>query len=260
MYQVGGYGAPFYALGCAMLVAAFTNWWLMPVVEDAATDARAGAERQGPCGRLLRFFSAVENWLCCAVVLVVAMYLTSLDPSIEPYVRNMLGITPAQLGIFFLVSSSCYTVASLLWGRISDRISNTYTLTAPCLLVGAVGILLIPPSPLLVGLKPAWWLIGLGMVICEMAIGGAYIPTMSCMVRVCVAHGMENNISTQVFVSAVFGTMFSLGNVVGPTLGGYLTDLYGFPMAATALAAMGALVAILCVAGAVQTARGALIK
>jgi len=73
------------------------------------------------------------------------------------------------------------------------------------------------------------------------------------MVRVCVANGMENNLSTQAFVSAVFGAVFSIGNVVGPTLGGYITDLYGFPVAATGLALFGALVAVACVVGAVVT-------
>ena len=254
LYEVGGYGAPFYTLGCTMLIIAGINRWLMPAVEDAA--AVAGAARQeSSCAKFLRFFSAGENWLCCSVVLVVAMYFTSLDPNIEPYVRRTLGITPAQLALFFLVSSSCYTVSGLAWGRISDRVSNTYVLTAPCLLVCAVGILLMPPSPLLVGLKPSWWLLGLGMVIREVAIGGAYIPIMSRMVRVCVAHGMENNLSTQAFVSAVFGAVFSVGNVLGPTLGGYITDIYSFPMAATVLAAIGSLVAAMCAVGAVVTAR-----
>ncbi|XP_043240485.1 MFS-type transporter SLC18B1-like [Amphibalanus amphitrite] len=253
LYQLGGYGTPFYTLGGLMLVSSATNLWLMPSVREDTLPA-AGAPRRGPPGaRLLRFLSAAENWLCCSVVLVVAMYVTALDPNIEPYVRVALGVTPAELGLFFLVSAGCYTAASLVWGRLSDNISNTYVLTAPCLLVGAVGILLIPPSPLLVGLQPVWWLTMLGMVVREMTTGGAFIPIMHRMVRVCVAHGMENNLSTQAFVSAVFGAVFSIGNVVGPTLGGYITDLYGFPVAATGLAGFGVLVAIACVVGAVVT-------
>ena len=249
LYQLGGYGAPFYTLGGAMLVSSATNVWLMPTVKEEAPGA-AAARRSWPGARLFRFLSAGENWLCCAVVLVVAMYVTALDPNLEPYVRVALGITPAELGLFFLAAGGCYTAASLVWGRLSDRVSNTYVLTAPCLLVGAVGILLIPPSPLLVGLTPFWWLTMTGMVVRDMSIGGAFIPIMHRMVRVCVAHGMENSLSTQAFVSAVFGAVFSFGNVVGPTLGGYITDLYGFPVAATALAAFGVLVAAACAVGA----------
>ncbi|KAF0288170.1 MFS-type transporter SLC18B1 [Amphibalanus amphitrite] len=238
-----------YNIGLAVAGAATVAFGMLPIIQDSMAFIAACLT----CRALEAVGTAAMHTAARAIIINQFPDNPNTAMSVSETLRVALGITPAQLGLFFLVSSSCYTVSSLIWGRISDRVPNTYALTAPCLLVAALGILLIPPSPLLAGLQPAWYLLGLGMVIRETAIGGAYIPIMSRMVRVCVAHGMEDNLVTHSFVSAVFGAVFSIGNVVGPTLGGYITDLYGFPVAATGLAGFGVLVAIACVVGAVVT-------
>ena len=109
---------------------------------------------------------------------------------------------------------------------------NTFLLVGGCLAPSALGVLLIPPSPLF-GLAPSRLLLGLGMVLRELFQAGAYLPLLALLVRCSAARGLENDVRGQAFVVAMFETAYSLGNVLGPVGGGLVTDQLGFPALAT---------------------------
>ena len=248
LYSVGGYGLPFYVLGVLMLLSAGLTLLLMPAVGQPT-------RQPGRFWPMLRVFvGSAEAWLCCLILLTVSMNWTSIDPGIGPYVFTAIGVTPAQLGLYYLVATGAYSVFSVAWGRLHDAVHNTYLLTTGCLVGAAAGLLLLAPSPLL-PLRPSWWLLGLGLTVTQMAQGGSFIPIFSKMLKACTAHGLENTVVTQAFVSSVFGTVFSVGNVVGPTIGGVIIDAAGFPVMVTCLAGWGLAVAALSAAMAVRVHR-----
>ena len=125
---------------------------------------------------------------------------------------------------------------------------NTFLLVAGCLAPTALGVLLIPPSPLL-GLRPSRLLLGLGMTLREVFQIGAYLPLLPLMVRCSTARGLQSDVRSQALVAAAFGTAYSLGNVLGPVGGGLVTDRWGYPALATWL---GGVTAILCLVMAVR--------
>ena len=88
--------------------------------------------------------------------------------------HSALGIGPAELSLFFLGSFAGYVLSSPVWCRLSDAVDNTFLLVGGCLAPSALGVLLIPPSPLL-GLKPTRLLLGLGLVLREAFQAGAYL-------------------------------------------------------------------------------------
>ena len=249
MYALGGYGTPFYTLGALLLATAAASVLVMPTVtEDTAENTdRGGGQSYGRMVRLV--LSTPDNWLIFAALQVAAMNWTAMDPSMEPYMHRTLGLSPAELSLFFLGSFAGYALSSPVWGRLSDAVDNTFLLVAGCLAPTMLGVLLIPPSPLL-GLEPSRLLLGLGMVLRELFQIGAYLPLLALMVRCSTARGLESDLRGQALVSAVYGAAYSLGNVLGPVGGGLVTDWFGYPALATGL---GAVTAAVCL---VITVRG----
>ena len=249
MYSLGGYGAPFYTLGSLLLLTAAASLVLMPTVTDeSAGKTENDGEERSYRDMLWMVFSASDSWLLLTTLALYAVNWNAIDFNIEPYAHHTLGLQPAELSLFFLGSFAGYAVSSPLWGRLSDAVDNTFLLVAGCLAPAALGVLLIPPAPLL-GLQPSRLLLGLGMTLREVFQLGAYLPLLPLMVRLSVAGGLQRDVRGQALVSAVFGAAYSLGNLIGPVGGGLVTDLWGYPTLATWL---GGATALLCLAVAAR--------
>ena len=248
IYALAGYGAPFYTLGALLLAAAAGASLTIPAATEGKTENGGNDDwsyRRGVCLVL----STPDNWLIVAARLAVAIDWAAVDPNMEPYVQSTLNISPAELNLFFLACSISYALSSPVWGRLSDAVDNTFLLVAGCLAPTALGVLLIPPSPLL-GLEPSRLLLGLGMTLREVFLVGGYLPLLALMMRCSAARGLESDVRGQALVSAVYGAVYSLGQVLGPVGGGLVTDWFGFPALATGL---GAVTATVCL---VMTVRG----
>ena len=248
MYTLGGYGAPFYTLGALLLANAAASVLVMPAITGDTEEqtSRGGGQSYGRLVCLV--LSTPDNWFIFATIQVVSANWTAMDPSMEPYMHRTLGLRPAELSLFFLGSFAGYALSSPAWGRLSDAVDNTFLLVAGCLAPSALGVLLIPPSPLL-GLESSRLLLGLGMVLRETFQIGAYLPLLALMVRCSAERGLESDLRSQAVMSAVFGAVYSLGQVLGPVGGGLVTDWFGYPALATGL---GVNTAIVCLAIAVR--------
>ena len=258
VYTLAGYGAPFYTLG-ALLLATGAASLLMPDVTDNTTDKTGSDTDSGDdtdddgdtdggdrsYDHMMRLvLSTPDNWLIFAALLVIAINWTALDPDMEPYVNHTLGIDPAELGLFFLCTSVFYAFSSPAWGRLSDAVDNTFLLVAVCLALNGLGVMLIPPSPLL-GLEPSRLLFGLGLGISDVFQAGANLPLLALMVRCSAARGLRSDdVRGQALVSAVYGAVFSLGEGLGPVGGGLVTDWFGYPALATGMGAVTAAVSL----------------
>ena len=238
LYALAGFSLPFYVTGGTMLVVAALNYWFMPSVDRPQ-------RTPVPYLSMLRVFArSKQNWLCLLNVFHYSLVFLTFDTSVAPYADRVLGVTPATLGLYFTVATAAYALTSYLWARVTESSRRPHAFVSAGLLVVCVSALLIPPSPLL-GLPPRWWLLGLGMTLMESAFGGAYIPCFQLMLAAGRRCGLADDLVTQAFVSSVLWTVFSLGCVAGPPLGGLVVDLYGFPVMMTCLAGLILLVAVL---------------
>ena len=80
--------------------------------------------------------------------------------------------------------------------------------------------------------------------------GGRLPAAAGANVGCSAARGLESDMRSQALVSAVYGAVYWLGEVLGPVGGGLVTDQLGFPALATGL---GAVTAAVCLA---MTVRG----
>ena len=164
----------------------------------------------------------------------------TVGTSLVVYADRDLGVSPSLVGIFFLVSITLYALVNPLWARLSETRPSPLPQMAGCLVASSVGILFIAPS-LLIPLPPSWVCTGLGMIVEQLFLGGAFTPCFKAMLDAGVARGLEDSVATKAFVSSLFHATFSLGIAVGPVSGGAVIDRYGFATMIAGIAAMTAL-------------------
>ncbi|KAF0310547.1 MFS-type transporter SLC18B1 [Amphibalanus amphitrite] len=250
MYSIGGYGAPFYALGTLSVANAAISLLLMPAVTEHQADSPENYV-QGPNYRdsLLFALSNADSWLILAASCSVAVNWNGIDNSLAPYALDTLNMKLPELSLFFMGSFAGFGLSSPLWGRLSDSIDNTFVLEAVCLALVALGILLIPPSPLL-GLLPSRLLLGVGMTLREVFQMGVNLPLLPLLVRLLVSRGMPDDIRSHALLTSLCGFTFAAGNALGPMFGGLVTDFWGFPVLATWLSGITALLSVMMAARA----------
>ncbi|XP_043193776.1 MFS-type transporter SLC18B1-like [Amphibalanus amphitrite] len=223
LYALGGYGLSFYFLGGLQLLLFVAGVVMMPTELPSDDDQRQQQkldedEEDSSCWRrwrrssFLRMLALIaltpDNWLTCAALLVVAHNWLSVDPQLEVYVHDTLDISPAELGLFFLGSFVVYAAAGAAWGRLSDAVENTFLLVSGFLSMTALGVLLMPPSPLF-GLPPSRLLLGFGMGIRELFQAAAYPILLGLLLRRSIARGLPDTVQGRALVAAVYGTVYS---------------------------------------------------
>lgn len=236
LYSVGGYGLPFYVLGGTILVVAIASSCLIPFVGGDESRVRVWAMTK-VAGR------STEVWLNLVAVVTLAIAWTAMDPGLAPYVDRALGISPASLGLYFLLASGIYAIVGPVWGKLCDDIANNYIQMTACLVLGAVGVALISPQPLL-HLPPSHSLVALGLTMRELFIGGAFIPTFGNMLRASQEAGLPEDLATQAYVSGIMSSAWSIGNSAGPLAAGVLTDRFGYPITVSALSVCALVLAV----------------
>lgn len=173
-----------------------------------------------------------------------AMALISFfDAAIAPHLANF-GLTTVQIGLILALTDAGYTLASLVLSRILRYLSVKWVLSAGLLLT-ALAYCLIGPWELL--FPSRLWIVIVGIVCLSVSVGIVVVSTMPNLVKVATASlGLLNDdplaeaLSSKVQVG-MLATYMSLGEVVGPLLGGYLVDAWGFPNSAAIMSGLGLL-------------------
>ncbi|CAB3369675.1 Hypothetical predicted protein [Cloeon dipterum] len=236
LYSVGGFGLPFYTLGIVMVFFVPINIYLLP-----AAEANEPRQKAGSILEVLRVPSVVVIGL---VVIVSAANWGLLDPTLEPHLRQY-NLTPQQIGLVFLLSSGVYAAASPLWGLLASKIGSHWFMMCFGLVLCTFGLLTIGPSPLIPFLPGSLWLTLVSLAILGIAAALTLLPTYQAVLDAAVAGGCSDDLPTYSIVAGVWSGMYSLGEVIGPSLGGLVLEWYGFPTCATLMAGVTFAVALL---------------
>ncbi|XP_059474514.1 MFS-type transporter SLC18B1-like [Neocloeon triangulifer] len=227
LYSVGGFGLPFYTLGVVMVLFVPINIYLLPAAEANSVRPKAGSILE-----VLRVPSVIVIGL---VVIVSAANWGFLDPTLEPHLRQY-NLTPQQVGLVFLLSSGVYAAASPLWGLLATRIGSHWLMMCFGLVLCTIGLLTVGPSPLLPFLPSSLWVTLVSLAILGVAAALTLLPTYQAVLDAAVAGGCSDDLPTYSIVAGVWSGMYSLGEVIGPSVGGLVLEWYGFPTCATLMA------------------------
>ncbi|XP_050308679.1 MFS-type transporter SLC18B1-like [Anthonomus grandis grandis] len=237
LYSLGGFDLPFFVLGVSMIAIIPLNMWLLPKVEDVENIT----SKKTTVFKLIKVPAVFVTGL---VVVVVSSSWAFLDPTLEPHLRQF-HLSPEKIGLIFLLFSGLYGLSSPAWGWLADKINNHWSMMVMGLILSTIGLLLLGPCPYIPGLKSSLWLNLFALSILGVSVALALMPTFQGVLNSAIHGGCSDTIMTYSVVAGIWSSMYSLGEVLGPALGGLLLQYYGFPMSATVMAAATFLTAIM---------------
>ncbi|KAG7304378.1 hypothetical protein JYU34_011318 [Plutella xylostella] len=229
LYSIGGFGLPFYTLGIIMIATVPINHCLLTETEEYVTGSKSGS--------ILKLFKIPSIIITGFVIVIVSNTWAFLDPTLEPHLRQF-GLSTEQIGLIFLLFSSLYGIFSPIWGWVADRVHNHWCMMVWGLFLSTLGLLLLGPCPFIPGLPPDLWLDLVALSILGMSVALTLLPTFQGVLTSSIYEGgCPEALATYSAVAGVWSCCYSLGEVLGPALGGALAQRYGFPLCATLCAA-----------------------
>ncbi|XP_076257050.1 MFS-type transporter SLC18B1-like isoform X1 [Rhynchophorus ferrugineus] len=235
LYTVGGFGLPFYVVGIATVLIACLNIFLLE--KPQKTDL----EKSGSLMNLLKLPSVL---ITCLITIITSMTNSYLDPTLEPHLRKF-NLSPSQVGLMFLLLAATYGIFSPLVGWLTDKLKNYTWLMTSSLLCSSVTLLFLGPSPLFVWLDDSIWLNIVVLLALGVFIAMSLMPTYQYILDSSMKNGFKECLGTHSVIAGLWSSVYSLGEVVGPVLGGALMEHFGFPTVSTVFAALNFIVGII---------------
>ncbi|XP_052737167.1 MFS-type transporter SLC18B1-like [Bicyclus anynana] len=229
LYSIGGFGLPFYSLGITMVLTVPINYCLLTDCGEYVSGSKTAS--------ILRLFKIPSIIITGLVIVIVSNTWAFLDPTLEPHLRQF-GLSTNQIGLIFLLFSSLYGIFSPIWGWVADRVHNHWCMMVWGLFLSTIGLLLLGPCPFIPGLPTDLWLDLVALSILGISVALTLLPTFQGVLTSSIYEGgCPEALATYSAVAGVWSCCYSLGEVLGPALGGALSEMYGFPLCSTLCAA-----------------------
>ncbi|XP_059176645.1 MFS-type transporter SLC18B1-like [Physella acuta] len=236
LFQIGGYGLPFFVIGSLNLFVGTIVYFLLPDPQGMKDERK---------GSIVSMLKHPMVWFTGASIIVCAVGVSFLDPTLAKQLEQF-NLSTSLIGLMFVITPCLYAVTSPVWGRISDSMNINGTLITLGNLMCGLGLLVVGPSPFLPFLPVELWVIILGLVILGFFYALAIVPTMNCLLISAIELGFENNLETYGIVVGLFNAIYYLGTFIGPMLGGVLIEELGFRAGATVISEIYFVVMISC--------------
>lgn len=235
LFSVGGFAAPFLVLGAAILPAAFIfNHYMPPEPRRGKGDGDDGA----PEVSMRKLLRNPQILLMAASACLANSDYAFLEPTLGSHATETgLASTPDAIGILFSVSMAAYTVSCPIIGFFAKRdLLGPRAVIVTGLALQLLALLLIGPTPLLGGSGGGPPRLGMGQMLLALALCGfgeamSMTPVMDDMMLSC-GEGAGDCVNA---LSSLMASSFSLGQMIGPLLGSYLSSRIGFPWACTGM-------------------------
>ncbi|KAJ3662536.1 hypothetical protein Zmor_006881 [Zophobas morio] len=235
LFAIGGFGLPFYVIGLVIILIAPLNVYLLPSSERCALETKTGSFT-----KLMKIPSLVVT---CCIIVVIAMTWSFLDPTLEPHLRKFK-LSPGNIGLIFLLLSAMYGIFSPAWGWLTDRMNNYWCLMTSGLFFSSVTLLLLGPSPVLSFLEDSIWLNIVALSLLGVSVAMALMPTYQAILDSALEEGFEDNLGTHSVIAGLWSCVYSLGEVLGPVIGGAVLQNFGFPVTSTVFSLLNLVMAV----------------
>uniref|UniRef100_A0A0K0F9X2 MFS-type transporter SLC18B1 (inferred by orthology to a human protein) n=1 Tax=Strongyloides venezuelensis TaxID=75913 RepID=A0A0K0F9X2_STRVS len=217
LYEYGGFQLPFIILGGSLLLTAICSLFTIEKFEDEEC-----SDNRGMIGML----KMPLIWIMSVAVTLCAISISFLDPTLAGHLESF-DLSPTMVGIMFLFCAGGYTISAPFWGILVDRYSCANVL----LVIGAVATMCsmfaVGPAPF-IPINKDLYVIGVALTVLGFAAGALFIPTFQTSLDAVKEKGYEDNFQTYGCVSGIFQSAFALGGFLGPTIGGFSAEWFGF--------------------------------
>ncbi|KAK3702319.1 hypothetical protein RRG08_008707 [Elysia crispata] len=229
LFEVGGFGLPFWVIGALIWVSGLVVFVFLPQVED-----------QVPSHRRRTMLTLLSSPLVIVSLLLVfcsSCSIIFLHPTLSIHLLQF-NLTAFEISLFFIICPVVHIIVTPVWGFLSEQKGAQAPLMMVACVVCALGFLMLGPTPLLPGLPKAVWFIVLSLVVYALFFGCTFITSMKCLVIGASELGLPESLSTYGLVAGLFNSVLSLGSFVGPTVGGSVMETIGFEYGTTVVAAI----------------------
>lgn len=223
----GRYDLAFVIAGLFAIATPFlaAGWPAAPVPQTSAGPSRLGHFSRG-IADVCRQPPILMTSLAQAAQFVLNGMLNAFLPL---FARDVLGLTLSQLGWLFAMQTATTLATRPVIGMLSDRIGRRGVIVAGLMVCGAA-VILVSMAAGLPGLVAAIFTYAVGVAVTTAATS-AYITDLSARARYGSAHG-------------VFGTIYDVGDALGPIVAGLLVASLGYALMFRIMAAISLVVAI----------------
>ncbi|CAH1183607.1 unnamed protein product [Phaedon cochleariae] len=237
LFAFGGFGLPFYVIGLLMIVVSPLNICVLPPAEKCPIGTKSGSLTS-----VLRLTPVI---ITCFIMVVVSMTWGFLDPTLEPYLRKF-DLSPTYVGLIFLLCSAMYGIFCPIWGWCTDKVYNYWWFMIVGLFGNSIVLLILGPSPILYFLDGSLTTVIATLSTLGVFVAMALMPTYQYILDTALGYGYADDLMTHSVIAGLWSSVFSLGEILGPMIGGTLMQHYKFPIACTFFAALNLFMGILC--------------
>lgn len=224
LYDLGGYGLPFYVVGSIVIIDAIVIFFVLPDVEEPKVPKK---------GNMLKFWKHPRTIIYSLSVFTSFNYIGFNQATLEPHLRNF-DLSGLFLGMMFALSGTIYAITAPGWGWLCDKKCNSQFLSLFGCGIQVTSLLLIGPAPFF-DMAPTVWIVVLSLVLMGLGLGAKLVCAFTGTLQDTMNRGLPPDLSTYGLVSSMIASSQSLGAFVGPSVGGYFLDEFGFRKASMTL-------------------------
>lgn len=220
LYELGGYVLPFFTLGLFLIFGALLNFFVTLGREQTPHDP---TERKA--GYLKILFS--PGIMLDALAVVTSLTFIGFNAAtLEPHLRQF-DLSVMVVGSIFVITGTIYAITTPVWGKLC-RVFETRVLSLFGCLMCAAGFVIIGPLPF-IQYDPALPLIIVALVLIGLGTGVKLVAALVGSFKYAIEElEMPDNKSTFGVCSSIYHTSTSIGAFLGPSVGGFLLDKFGY--------------------------------
>lgn len=206
LYQLGGYKVPFLAATGLAIIDGLLRILLIKDVPHEKSESVLSSLNLLKNRRLL---------IIIGVVIIGASIPCVLEPTLPLRLQKGMNISSGVTGLLFAIPTLAYAISAPVIGSLSQRIGHYKSMTA--------GMILAAICFPFIALSNSAWLVAIVLVFLGVGMGTAITPCLPEFAEISQRSG-TNSFGASF---SIYNTAYSIGMMIGPTLGGILTNYLG---------------------------------
>lgn len=232
IYAAIGFAPIFYAASAVFLISTSLVYFVREVKETVL--AVKSTKKTG-------LFPLISK-AAISVSPLAMMYIVICGGVMETYVSShllKLGLPMYAIGLAIGCTPGGFTIACVFFSAISKRMALKTVVTIG-VIGGTLGMLLLGPPPDI--LPESYWIVTLGILLIGLSLAFTYVPCIPHMLSTALQLGYVADQGLSDALGSLNSGGFSLGETLGPVIGGALLSCLSFEWMAVVVAAIGPLI------------------
>jgi len=222
-YKIGGYTLPFLFTGAFSILA----FCLSFQINDKIIRKESDEVEDDNNYNYLKYLTYPEIYSILLGFVFCMISVTFSYPCLTYHLINNYSISVSIASLFFIAPMVPYIITSQFLDKISAKIGIYFTFSLGLLLSGISSLFVYPTPPLAqspINILIGFFILGIGSV-------PVFIPGLVMLSKnIKKIDDSIDEMSANDIAAAIYNLFVELGNFIGPILGGYLTDNFGFKL------------------------------